>query len=715
MLFSKSFSQSVKDFMNRNIPNLYVDSTLRDAVNLFRKEKIMILPVMDGKNRLIGIMTPSSLFKALSENAKISQNILPFIIKNVVTVNEDEDLYDVRVMLEKKQVGQAVVLSNNNQVCGVLDTTMIIQAFQFRSKNLTNSLESLIQHMPTGILALDLHGAVLVVNHAAESMCNLSKENCIGFHYSEVIPQLTQYIDSVDNPLHRITIEQKNLLIKYVSLSNESNFWGGIILIQDLTDYEQIANELEVTKKLERTLQTVLDTTYDGHIVIDQNGIITMINDAACEFIQKPKNNLINSPVSKVIPEIKLEEALSQDFQKEKLEALVIWKHRCLVKKIPIYKDHQLVGAIAKIIYKDLNQWKTVVGRLDRLEQEVSYYRGELSLIGGTPFDLKDILTRNEEMERLKQVARQSAPGFSNVLLLGESGTGKELFARGIHAASNRSGNFIKVNCGAIPEELWESEFFGYADGAFTGAKRGGKPGKFELANNGTIFLDEIGDMPLSMQVKLLRILQEREFERVGGTETIRVNVRIIAATNKNLEKMVTNNEFREDLFYRLNVIVLYIPPLRERKEDIPLLASSITKKFSHLMGLGPVEINHSAMLLLTSHDWPGNIRELENIIERAMNSLNSDILDAEHLPEYIKKPKGITSVNTVSSPIPSIQTNNPEVGISDYYKNNINKAEMDAIQIALGQTGGNRTAAAKLLGISRSQFYKKLKKLGLH
>lgn len=714
MLFSKSFSQTVKDFMNRNVPSLTTDSTLRDAVYLFRKDKIMILPVMDDKNQLLGIMTPSSLFKAFSEDATIDQSILPFMIKQVITVHEDDDLYDVRVMLEQKQVGQTVVLSANHQVSGVLDTSMIIQAFQFRSKNLTNSLESLIQHMPTGIIAIDRNGFVVVANHAAESMCRISRERSIGFHYSKVIPQLTINLLAGPLPLQRMTIENKNLLLKYVSLANESNFWGGIIIIQDLTDYEQIANELEVTKKLERTLQTVLDTTYDGHIVIDQNGIITMINDAACEFIKKPKHHIIHQLVSEDFPEINLEEALAKDFKNEKLEALVIRKHRCLVKKIPIYKDHQLVGAIAKIIYKDLAQWKNVVKRLDRLEQEVSYYRGELSLIGGTPFYLKDILTRNEEMERLKRLARQVAPGFSNILLLGESGTGKELFARGIHAASNRSGHFIKVNCAAIPEDLWESEFFGYADGAFTGAKRGGKPGKFELAHNGTIFLDEIGDMPLSMQVKLLRVLQEREFERVGGTETIRVNVRIIAATNKNLEQMVLHHEFREDLYYRLNVIVLNIPPLRERIEDIPLLAGSITKKFSHLMGLGPVTIHHSAMNLLTSHHWPGNVRELENIIERAMNSLDHDIVKDIHLPEYIKNPKEAAFVNVGASSRSSFQPRHEKIEISNY-KNTINQAESEAIQIALHQTGGNRTEAAKLLGISRSQFYKKLKKLGFN
>ncbi|MCK1983555.1 MULTISPECIES: sigma-54-dependent Fis family transcriptional regulator [Peribacillus] len=715
MLVKNSFIQTVKNYMNKNVPKLYSDNTIRDAVEIFRKDKIMILPVMDKKNSFSGIMTPSSIFKAFSENVSIDENILPFIVKDAVTVNENDNLTKVRLFLKHKKVGQAVVLSDDNQVAGVLDTKNIIQAYQSKYESLGNSLESLFQHMQTGIMALDHNGTILITNHAAETLCKLSKEQSIGFHYTEVLPQLTNIssgdLTVIDIQLHRISIKDKRLLITYKSLSNESNDWGGIILIQDLTDYEQIANELEITKKLERTLQTVLDTTYDGYIVINQSGIIEMFNDAACEFVRKTKNNLVGQPVTQIIPEIKLEEALAQGFQSEKLEAMIIGKHRCFIQKTPIYKGKQLVGAIAKIIYKDLNKWKNVVKILNDLEKEVSFYRGELSLIGGKPFDLDDILTQNEEMGRIKHFARQSATGFSNVLLLGDSGTGKELFARGIHNASHRTGKFIKINCAAIPEELWESEFFGYADGAFTGAKRGGKPGKFELANNGTLFLDEIGDMPLSMQVKLLRVLQEREFERVGGNDTIRVNVRIIAATNKDLKQMVANNEFREDLYYRLNVIVINIPPLKDRSEDIPILTKSITKKFSHLMGLGEVNITEGAMKLLSLHSWPGNVRELENAIERAMNCIRTDIIDIEHLPEYIQKTKAIRNLDSPPHLESTTQEVSQEVLISDFYKNNIDKAEKDAIDFALKQTGGNRTAAAKLLGMSRSQFYKKFKK----
>lgn len=710
----KSFRRAVKDFMNDQVPFQYEHITIRNAIQLLRKNKLKLLPIVNQKHTLIGIITVSSILKALSDkNASLDESISLYIIRDVITVYENDDLTEVRHYLNNKQVGQAVVLSENNQISGILDTSNILKVYQSRSDSLGNSLETLVQQMQTGIIALDHNGNILVMNHAAETMLSISENLAIGDHYSRVLPQfiMNNELHTFDIPLHPIEIKEKKLLITYKSLSSNSDYWGGIILLQDLTDYEEIATELEITKKLKQTLQTVLDTTYDGHIVIDHEGKIEMINNATCELIQKNNNTVINQPISEVLPEIKLDIDLHSNFRNEKLIAMVIRNKHCLVKKFPIYKENVLVGAIAKIIFKNLNQWKAVVSRLDHLEKEVSFYRGELSLIGGSPFDIDDIISNNDEMNKMKQLAKKSATGFSNVLLLGESGTGKELFARGIHAASNRLGNFIKVNCAAIPENLWESEFFGYADGAFSGAKRGGKPGKFELAHNGTIFLDEIGDMPLSMQVKLLRVLQERELERVGGTETIRVNVRIIAATNKDLEKMVTKNEFREDLYYRLNVIVINIPPLRERKEDIPILALSITKKLGHVMGIGTVTISHSALQLLKVHHWPGNVRELENVIERAMNCINSNIINEEHLPEYIQKQKNTSHLQWVSP----IQTNsNNEESISMLYKKNMKKVEKESIIIALKQTGGNRTAAAKLLGISRSQFYKKLNKYNL-
>ncbi|MED4749801.1 sigma 54-interacting transcriptional regulator [Brevibacillus choshinensis] len=711
----------VKKYMTTNFATLTSTSTFREAVTFFQRGKIGIIPVVNGDEKLLGVITRYSLFRALLDNVPLDSVVTPYIIHDPLTLYEDEDMQRARELSIRNQSVHIIVLSRDNRVCGIMGQAEIVRRYEVKTQSLVDSLEFLIATMPTGVIALDRTGVILVMNKAAATMCNQEDTRLIGSPLSDVLPDLEQVLSSQgfvaeDSPLHRITIGDKKLIVTAKKISHDHQPWGALLILQDFTDYEAIANELESTKRLEKTLQTVVENAYDGLILIDELGKVQMVNDAVCELVNHPRNEIIGHDVDTYFPELKLTEALEEDFQGENIEAVFMGKRRSLVTKIPIMREKQTVGAIGKIIYRNLNKWKSVTNRLETLEKEVSYYRAELSLLGGKTFDLDDILTRNDEMDHMIRLARQSAPGFSSILLLGESGTGKELFARGIHAASNRSGNFIKINCAATPFELWESEFFGYADGAFTGAKRGGKPGKFELAHNGTLFLDEIGDMPLSMQVKLLRVLQEREFERVGGTETIRVNVRIVAATNKNLEQMVANDEFREDLYYRLNVIPIHIPPLRQRIEDIPLLTTAITKKFSHLMGLGPITVNKNAMMLLASHHWPGNVRELENVIERAMNCLNSNVLDVVHLPDYLAYPATAKAKSSGGSSASMLPSPKPiDASSSDHYKRMVLDAEKQAVEAALKAAGENRTVAAKMLGISRSQLYKKLSKFQMN
>ncbi|MBE3554919.1 MAG: sigma 54-interacting transcriptional regulator, partial [Thermicanus sp.] len=301
-------------------------------------------------------------------------------------------------------------------------------------------------------------------------------------------------------------------------------------------------------------------------------------------------------------------------------------------------------------------------------------------------------------MREVKELAEKAAMSKSTVLLQGESGTGKELFAHAIHAASPRHhGPFIRVNCGAIPTELLESELFGYEEGAFTGAKKGGKPGKFELANGGTLFLDEVGDLPLSMQAKILRVLQEKEIEPLGSIRLKKVDVRVIAATHKDLKKMVDLGEFRHDLYYRLNVFTLTIPPLRERKEDIPPLVSAILQKLSQELGIMGKGLSDEVLHLFQTYHWPGNIRELYNALERSVAVSEKGEIEVKDLPLYLRDMSG-------SIPHPSLQP--LDVAIRE--------TEKQLIQQALKETGGNKVRAAEILGIHRANLYRKLDRYGL-
>lgn len=342
----------------------------------------------------------------------------------------------------------------------------------------------------------------------------------------------------------------------------------------------------------------------------------------------------------------------------------------------------------------------------------------------GDPRGRFRIIGQSKRMAEIYTVIEKVASTTSSVLISGESGTGKELVASALHEASPRHGKpFIKVNCGAIPKDLMESEFFGYEQGAFTGAVNS-KPGRFELADGGTLFLDEITEIPNNMQVKLLRALQESEFERVGGVRTLRVDVRVIAASNRDLAAHIASGHFREDLYYRLNVVPIALPALRERPEDIALLAEHFVDKVSQRLKKPAAKLSPLALEALAAHPWPGNIRELENVIERTLLFLEGDVIDAACLPEELRRvaqtpmAPNARPTNAPASPqaplasIPSIEAG--QASMRDIVRQATNDLERDLIVQALDETRGNVTRAAYLLKISRKSLQNKMKEFGL-
>lgn len=327
-----------------------------------------------------------------------------------------------------------------------------------------------------------------------------------------------------------------------------------------------------------------------------------------------------------------------------------------------------------------------------RLKKENRILREQLERYEGKV----KIITQDHEMQRLLDVARQIAPTDCNVLISGESGTGKELFARYIHFNSKRAeGPFFAINCGAFTEELLNNELFGHEKGAFTGAATL-KKGIIEIASGGTLFLDEITEMPPSMQVKLLRVIQEKELLRVGGTEPLKVDVRFIAATNRDIQDSIKSGQFRQDLYYRLNVVSIRIPPLSERRDDIPLLIQYFLKKYSTIMQKNVTEISEDVMALLMNYDFPGNVRELENIIERGVALTNSYKIEVGHLPEDLRQ-LSIRTFRKKEGRIPTLE-----------------EQEEAYIKWVLKEVGGNKTLAAQILGIDRVSLWRKLKRYGM-
>ncbi len=432
-------------------------------------------------------------------------------------------------------------------------------------------------------------------------------------------------------------------------------------------------------------VDNVLETVDLGIIAVDGKGVITHLNKAAERLLGISSENWIGNNLDLLWPGSPLVALLKNGQECSNKEVTFTNKkqsrHLLATTKAFFLRD-QIQGGL--LSFSSLAEARTLAYDLINTDRV-------------TRFDL--IKGQSKSMANIKKVALRVARGNSTVLITGETGTGKELFARAIHYASPRRDEpLVTVNCAAIPETLLESELFGYEEGAFTGARKGGRAGKFEVANGGTLFLDEIGDMPLHLQPKLLHALERRQIERIGGNKVIDINSRIIAATNRNLEEMCSNGEFREDLYYRLNVIPLHIPPLRERKDDMELLTFHFLHKYSRLLNRNITGIADEVMQLLREYDWPGNVRELENVIEYAVNMELTKTITLDSIPRRVRN--AVRDGNKPKEDDLRSQLDNVEEDLLRKYYEKTKTGEL------------TKKEAADLLGISRSTFYRKLSKI---
>ena len=445
----------------------------------------------------------------------------------------------------------------------------------------------------------------------------------------------------------------------------------------------------------EYILKKLLELAYDGIVVVDVDGIITLISKAYTDFLGIDENEAVGKHVEDVIENTRLPIALKTG-KTEKAQLQLINGSYMVASRYPLIKDGKVVGAIGKVLFRNINELNLLHKRINLLQNQLENFKNKTGGPGQAKYSFQNIIGESDKIMLAKTMAEKAALTDSSILLLGESGTGKELFVHAIHQESSRAANpFIKINCAAIPHELLESELFGYEAGAFTGALKGGKAGKFETADGGTLFLDEIGDMPMSMQSKLLRVLQEKEIEKIGAQYPLSVDVRIIAATNKNLEDLTTQGKFRADLFFRLNVFGIKIAPLRERLGDIDILIPCLLDKICSRMGKYIENISPEAVKKLKKYSWPGNVRELENVLERAVNLIGKEgIIAPQHLPEKI------------SGQIVDMEINSLNESIA--------QSERTAIEKALTIAKGNKAKAARLLNISRTKLYNRLSKLNM-
>src|SRR5208283_4292314 len=464
--------------------------------------------------------------------------------------------------------------------------------------------------------------------------------------------------------------------------NKEGQIIGAVAVFRDITEIATLSEQVSDLWKARSLLEAIIEATEDAISVADDKGNTIIVNSAYTRITGLSKEVVLNKSVTVDI--VEGESMHMKVLQSGKPVHNVRMKvgpagKEVIVNVAPIFIDGKISGSAGVI--QDISGIISLTEELSQAKKLLRHLKARYTCL--------DIIGNSPAMIRAKEQARMAAETPATVILRGDSGTGKELFAHAIHnASSRRKGQFVRVNCAALTESLLESELFGYEEGAFTGALKGGKKGLFEEANGGTIFLDEIGDISLSLQSKLLRVLQEKEITRVGGTSPFTVDVRVIAATNANLEKKVAAGTFREDLYYRLNVFPIHIPALREHKEDIKPVAEHIIYKLNQEFGREVQRISENAIQNLFGYDWPGNVRELENVLGRAMITMRPQdtILELEHLPLLPCDKIG-------STPLPS-------AGVQPLEKV-LNEAERNAIVRALMETQGNRTRAANLLGIS--------------
>ncbi|WP_226582877.1 sigma-54 interaction domain-containing protein [Halobacillus litoralis] len=570
-------------------------------------------------------------------------------------------------------------------------------------KQQTENQHLILNSIHDGMIVIDNHETITFVNRSAERITGSKKSSIIGRKVNEVIPtsRLPKILASKKEEVNqKLELEngKKVITTRIPMIGHDQRVIGAYAVFKDITEVVDLAEEITDLKEVKTMLEAIIHSSDEAITVVDENGSGLMVNPAYTRITGLSEEEIVGKPAT-----VDISEGESMHMQVLRTRRPVRGvrmevgplKKDVVVNVAPVIVDGKLKGSVG--VLHDVSEIQSLTSELKRARQIIR------SLEAKYTFD--DIIGDSPEMTLALEQAKVGARTPASVLLRGESGTGKELFAHAIHNESKRRHNkFIRVNCAAIAESLLESELFGYEDGAFSGAKRGGKKGLFEEANYGSIFLDEIGELTLPMQAKLLRVLQENEIIRVGGTKPVHVDVRVIAATNVNLEKAIMNKIFREDLYYRLNRLPIYIPPLRERKEDIYLLTQHLIQKLNEDYGRHVTSLNDEAFQKLKDYEWPGNVRELENIIGRAMIYMENmeDTIRPEHLLHLQK-----TSIDRRH---PDKQS--PWLG--ETLQQAVDEYEKKLLADAYRSHNFNKTQTAKALGVSIRNLYYKLEKYNL-
>ncbi|MCP1125085.1 sigma 54-interacting transcriptional regulator [Bacillus sp. 3103sda1] len=680
------------------------------------RQRALIIGAGAGGSAILGLLQKSNIFEVVAivdidEKAKGIQLAKGLYISTgsdwEAFIREDIDVifdmtgdYSVyeKVLVKKKEDALLVPGDVANIVVKLAhEKEMLIGQL----KEQTQQRDLILNSTHDGMIVVNKDGNVLLFNKSAERMIGYKSEDVVNKYILEVIPtsKLLRIVRTKQIEINQeLTLHNgKKIISTRIPILNEiGEVQGAFAVFKDITEIVNLAEEVTNLKEIQTLLEAIIHSSEEAISVVDEQGRGLVINPAYTKLTGLSEEDIIGKPATTDIVE---GESMHMKVLRTRRAVRGIHmkigqkKRDVIVNVAPVIVDGILKGSVGVI--RDVSEIQKLTNELNRARQIIRTLEAKYS------FD--DIVGTSEEIIAAIEQAKLGANTPATVLLRGESGTGKELFAHAIHNGSNRKYNkFVRVNCAAISESLLESELFGYEEGAFSGARRGGKRGFFEEANNGSIFLDEIGELSANTQAKLLRVLQEKEIVRVGGTKPIPINVRVIAATHVNLEKAILDGDFREDLYYRLNKIPIHIPSLGQRKEDIAEIADRLIQKINQDYGRNVEGLTESAVQYLQSYDWPGNVRELENILGRAIIFMNYNemYIDVHHLPPLHQDDQ---SELKGSNLLPDLEEKPLDDLVAEF--------EGNIIHEYLSRFDGNKTKTAQALGVSVRNLYYKLEK----
>ncbi|PYZ94367.1 sigma-54-dependent Fis family transcriptional regulator [Salipaludibacillus keqinensis] len=571
-------------------------------------------------------------------------------------------------------------------------------------KNHNDKMNNILNSTHDGMIAIDGDEKITLINKRAEEMTSLSAKDVIGQKIRDVmatskLPRVLR-TKTIERNRKQTLSSNRAIITTRVPMFSNGQLIGALGVFRDITEIVKMAEEVTNLKSIQTMLEAIIYSSDDAISVVDEKGIGLLINPAYTRITGLTEDQVIGKPATTDISEGEsMHMQVLQTKRAVRGAKMKVGPYRkdVIVNVAPVIVDDTLKGSVGVI--HDMSEMEELTHELERAKQIIRTLEAK--------YHFEDIIGGSTELTFAIQQAKVAAGTPASIFLRGESGTGKELFAHAIHNESNRKYNkFIRVNCAAISETLLESELFGYEEGAFSGAKRGGKKGFFEEANNGSIFLDEIGELSPNMQAKLLRVLQEHEIVRVGGAKPVEIDVRVIAATNVDMENRIAEKEFRSDLYYRLNRMPIYIPSLRERKEDLLDLSLHLISKLNQDYGRNVEGVANDALSKLVKYDWPGNVRELENILGRAMIHMNytDKVIKTTHLPLLSDKEVANKTV------LPQTEHQLTEKTLQEMMEDQ----EKKILTQALEQNKGNKTKTAQMLSVSVRNLYYKLDKYGL-